>query len=133
MVVLEFLDKAAAARCTRFRAWGGENQGFHSEWAMHTLRAAIRAAKSSTTFVGLPSTFDLLSSDERRDLSLTITWVSFTLACLASRLNSCRLWCFRGKVKLASLRNAMKNTCVRVFPEEFVRERAEPEIESGFG
>ena len=31
VVVLEFLDKAAAARCARFRAWGGEKQGFHSE------------------------------------------------------------------------------------------------------
>ena len=29
--VLEFLDKATAARCARFRAWGGEKQGFHSE------------------------------------------------------------------------------------------------------
>ena len=31
VVVLEVLDKAAAARCARFRAWGGEKQGFHSE------------------------------------------------------------------------------------------------------
>ena len=66
MVVLEVLDKAAAARCARFRAWGGEKQGFHSEWAMHTLRAANRASKSSTTFVGSPLTFDSLSPDERR-------------------------------------------------------------------
>ena len=40
-----------------------------------------------------------LSVDERRDFSfLTMIWVSFTLACLANRLNSCRLWCFHGKV-----------------------------------
>ena len=31
VVVLEVLDEVAAARCTRFRAWGGEKQGFHSE------------------------------------------------------------------------------------------------------
>ena len=49
---------------------------------------------------------------------------------LAGRLNSCRLWCFCEKVKLAPLRNGTKNACVRVFPEEFVRGRADPEIES---
>jgi len=54
--------------------------------------------------------------------------VSLTFACLASRLNSCRLWCFRGKVELALLRNVTKEVRVRVYREEFVREWAEREL-----
>ena len=38
--------------------------------------------------------------------------------------------CYRRKVKLGPLRNATDKVCVRVFPEEFVRGRAEPKIES---